>query len=161
MRKLCKLLILGISIIVIAVGLIGCNSIETSENKFDLEKFEMEIKSKGYEYEKQDLEEGLLAETSRYMYLKDNIMINGKQVILYDTEIVIYSYKNIEDMEKNASLVNEDASIINKEHPIQVEWPKTPHFYKKGKIIVQYIGEDERIINDLNEIMGEQFAGIK
>jgi len=161
MKKLDKLLILGLSTIVTVIGLIGCNSVEKSENEFDLEQFEIEMKSKGYEYQRQDLEEGLLAPTSQYMHLKDNLMIDGKQVILYDTEIVIYSYKNIEEMEKNASLVNEDASIINKEQPIEIGWPKTPHFYKKGKVIVQYIGDDEQIITDLNEIMGEQFAGIK
>ena len=38
---------------------------------------------------------------------------------------------------------------------------KTPHFYKKGTIIVRYEGADEKIINDLEEIMGEQFAGIE
>ena len=119
------------------------------------------MKSKGYEYERQDLEGGLLASVSQYLHLKDNIMIDGKQVILYDTEIVVYSYENSEEMEKSASLLNEDASIINKEQPIEIEWPKNPHFYKKGKIIVQYIGEDEEIVTDLDKIMGKQFAGIK
>lgn len=62
---------------------------------------------------------------------------------------------------KSSSLLNEDASIINKEQPIEIEWPKNPHFYKKGKIIVQYIGEDKEIVTDLDKIMGKQFAGIK
>jgi len=34
-----------------------------------------------------------------------------------------------------------------------------PHFYKKGNIVVQYIEEDEKIISDLKDILGEQFAG--
>ena len=161
MKKLGKLLMLWLSAIVTVTGLIGCNGVEKSENEFDLEQFENEMKSKGYEYQSQDVEGGLLAPISQYMYLKDNPITDGKQVILYDTEIVIYSYENIEEMENNAILVNEDASIINKEQPIEIGWPKTPHFYKKGKIIVQYIGHDEQIIKDLNEIMGEQFAGIK
>ena len=159
MKKLGKLIILGLLGMIAVVGIIGCNSVEKSKNEFDLEQFEIEIKSKGYEYQRQDLEEGLLATTSQYLHLKDNLMIDGKQVILYDTEIVVYSYENSKDMEKNASLLNEDASIINKDQPIEVNWSKTPHFYKKEKIIVQYIGDDGKIINDLNEIMGEQFAG--
>jgi hypothetical protein len=159
MKKLVKSLILGLLVMIAVVGIGGCNSVEKSDNEFNLEQFEIEMKSKGYEYQRQDLEEGLLATTSQYIHLKDNLMIDGKQVILYDTEIVVYSYENSEEMEKNASIVNEDASIINKEQPIEIQWPKDPHFYKKGKIIVQYIGEDEVIIADLNEIMGEQFAG--
>ncbi|MGL5714838.1 MAG: hypothetical protein ACRCX2_17615 [Paraclostridium sp.] len=161
MKKSRKLLILGLLVMIAIVCMIGCNSITKSDNEFDLEQLEFEMKSKGYEYQRQDLEEGLLATTSQYLHLKDNLMIDGKQVILYDTEIAVYSYENSEEMEKNASLVNKDASVINKEHPIEIEWPKDPHFYKKGKIIVQYIGEDEEIISDLNEIMGEPFAGIK
>lgn len=159
MKKLCKILILWLSVIVTTIGLAGCTSLVKSANEFDLEQFEIEMKSKGYEYKRQNLEEGLLASTSQYMHLKDNLMIDGKQVILYDTEIVVYSYENNEEMEANASIVNEDASIISKKLPMEIEWTKTPHFYKKGKIIVQYIGDDEPIIADLNEIMGEQFSG--
>jgi len=161
MKKLGKLLILGLAVMIAVVGIVGCNSVEKSDNEFDLEQFEIKMKSKGYEYQRQDLEGGLLATKSQYMHLKDNLMIDGKQVILYDTEIIVYSYENSEEMEENASIVNEDASIVNKEQPIEIEWPKDPHFYKKGKIIVQYIGEDEEIITDLSEIMGKQFSGIK
>lgn len=161
MKKLSRILTLGLIVMITIVGISGCSSIEKSNNEFDLEQFEIEIKSKGYEYERQDLEDGLLASVSQYLHLKDNIMIDGKQVILQDTEIVVYSYKNSEEMEKSTSLLNEDATTINKEQPIEIEWPKNPHFYKKGKIIVQYIGEDEEIVTDLDKIMGKQFAGTK
>ncbi len=36
---------------------------------------------------------------------------------------------------------------------------KDPHFYKRGSLIVQYVGEDEKIISDLGDLLGEQFAG--
>ncbi|EHI99965.1 hypothetical protein CDLVIII_3403 [Clostridium sp. DL-VIII] len=42
-----------------------------------------------------------------------------------------------------------------------VSWISYPHFYKKGNIIVQYIGKNEQIISNLKTILGEQFAGIK
>ena len=161
MKKLSRILTLGLIVMITIVGISGCSSIEKSNNEFDLEQFEIEMKSKGYEYERQDLEDGLLASVSQYLHLKDNIMIDGKQVILQDTEIVVYSYENSEEMEKSASLLNEDATTINKEQPIEIEWTKNPHFYKKGKIIVQYIGEDEEIVTDLDKIMGKQFAGTK
>ena len=64
-------------------------------------------------------------------------------------------------MEKSASIVNEDASIITKyEISMEMDWKNTPHFYKKGTIIVRYEGNDEKIINDLKEIMGVQFSGV-
>ena len=158
MNKLTKILRLGLIIMIIMMGIMGCNNTNNSDIEFDLEQFETKIQEKGYEYQRQDLEDNFLAPISQYLHLKDNIIVDGKQYIFYDTEIVVYSYENNEEMENNASLINEDASVINKENPIELGYPKTPHFYKKGKIIVQYVGEDEKIITDLNEIMGEPFA---
>lgn len=160
MKKLSQVLILGLLVIISSIGVIGCNSGEKSGSGFDLKQFENEMKSKGYEYKRQDLQESLLTPISQYMFLNDSIIIDDKKVILYDTDVIIYSYEDNEEMEKEASTINKDASeIIRTDNTIQIEWQKTPHFYKKGKIIVQYIGDDERIIYDLKEIMGEQFAG--
>lgn len=158
MSKLSKILKLCLIIMIIMMGIMGCNNTNKSDIEFDLEQFETEMQEKGYEYQRQDLEENLLAPISQYLHLKDNIIIDGKQYIFYDTTIVVYSYENNEEMESNSSFINEDASIINKELPIEITYPKPPHFYKKGKIIVQYVGEDEKIVTDLNEIMGEPFA---
>lgn len=162
MKKVRQILVLGLLTMISLIGVIGCNSKEKSELGFDLEQFENEINSKGYEYKKQDLQEGLLTPISQYIHLDDSVEIDGKQVILYDTDVTIYSYEDNEEMEKEASTINKDASEISRaDNPIQIKWSKTPHFYKKGKIIVQYIGDDEKIISDLKEIMGEQFAGIE
>lgn len=160
MKKLKELLILGLLVIISLIGVIGCNSAEKSEHGLDLKQFENEMKSKGYEYKRQDLQEGLLTPISQYMLLNKSTIIDGKQVVLYDTDVIVYSYEDNEEMEKEASTINKDASEINRtDNPIQIEWSKTPHFYKKGKIIVQYIGDDEKIISDLKEIVGDQFAG--
>ena len=162
MKKVRQILVLGLLTMISLIGVIGCNSKEKSELGFDLEQFENEINSKGYEYKKQDLQEGLLTPISQYIHLDDSVEIDGKQVILYDTDVTIYSYEDNEEMEKEASTINKDASEISRaDNTIQIKWSKTPHFYKKGKIIVQYIGDDEKIISDLKEIMGEQFAGIE
>ncbi|MDK2562341.1 hypothetical protein QOZ84_02180 [Romboutsia sedimentorum] len=160
MKKLRELLILGLLVIISLIGVIGCNSAEKSERVLDLKQFENEMKSKRYQYKRQDLQEGLLTPISQYMLLNKSTIIDGKQVTLYDTDVIIYSYEDNEEMEKEASTINKDASEINRtDNPIQIEWSKTPHFYKKGKIIVQYIGDDEKIISDLKEIVGDQFAG--
>jgi hypothetical protein len=42
-----------------------------------------------------------------------------------------------------------------------VSWVSYPHFYKKGCLIVQYVGKNENIISDIEDILGEQFAGFK
>lgn len=122
------------------------------------------MKSKGYEYQRQDLEYGgIFSPIAQYMILDDNIIVDGIQYIFYNTDIIIYSYENNEEMEKEAITLNKEASqIVRDGNTISMEFSEAnPHFYKKGKIIVQYIGNDEKILKDLQGIMGEQFAGIK
>lgn len=156
MKKLSKVLILVLLAMITLIGGIGCTSVNKSESEFNLEQFENEMKLKGYEYKRQDLQEDLLTPISQYMHLNDSVTIDEKQVILYDTDVIIYSYNDNEEMEKEAKTINKDASEINRgDNLIQVEWPKAPHFYKKGTIIVQYIGEDKQILSSLKEIMGE------
>jgi hypothetical protein len=38
-------------------------------------------------------------------------------------------------------------------------WVDTPHFYKAGRIIVLYLGSDQAVLDVLNQILGQQFAG--
>lgn len=156
--KIRKVLILGLLITISLIGVIGYIILG---NDFSLEEFENKIKEKGYEYKMEYTEWGVLDSQGNYeMRLDDNIIVNGTQFIFYDTLIVIYSYENNGEMEKIASTINKDAGeIIFGGLPLQPQWHRTPHFYKKGRIIVQYVGEDEKIISDLKEIMGEQFAG--
>ncbi len=156
MRKIRKVLIWGLLVIISLIGAIGCSRLE---NEFGLEEFEKKMKEKGYEYEMKYTEWGVLDSQGNYeMKLDDNIIVDGTQFIFYDTQIVIYPYENNKEVEKIASTINKDASeIIFGGLPLQPEWHRTPHFYKKGRIIVQYVGEDEKIISDLKEIMGDIF----
>ena len=72
--------------------------------------------------------------------------------------ISIYEYRSNEIMENFASKINSDGSQIG---DALVDWIGPPHFYKKGNILVQYVGENKEIIKVLEKILGKQFAGIK
>ena len=38
-------------------------------------------------------------------------------------------------------------------------WIAPPHFFKSGRLIVLYIGEEPRLLQGLAHILGPQFAG--
>lgn len=40
-----------------------------------------------------------------------------------------------------------------------VDWIAPPHWYQSGKIIVLYVGQNEKIMNLLEDLLGTQFAG--
>jgi hypothetical protein len=69
--------------------------------------------------------------------------------------ILIFEYKTHKEMEKEASNVKEDGNMRN----ASIEYVSVPHYFKKGSIIIQYVGADEEILKSLEKIMGKQFAG--
>ena len=40
-----------------------------------------------------------------------------------------------------------------------VEWIATPHFYGAGRLLVLYVGDEQRTIRALDLLLGPQFAG--
>ena len=55
-----------------------------------------------------------------------------------------------------ADLVSPDGSSVGN---TMVSWVATPHFYRSGKIIVLYVGENQALTSTLQEVLGSQFAG--
>jgi hypothetical protein len=59
-------------------------------------------------------------------------------------------------MESDAVLVDADGGSIGTS---MVTWVATPHFYKKGRILVLYIGDNAETLKALESVLGPQFAG--
>jgi hypothetical protein len=150
MKNLNKYIVLFVLSSLIIAMFIGCTK-KDSQDTFDIEQFTSEMKAKNYNFEIQDVEnpDDFLSNTKKRMVI-------GKEAL----DIYLYnSNKEMEDDAKNINMNGFGYSDGNKS--IIVDWISYPHFYKKGNIIVLYVGENEKIISDLNDIMGEQFAGDK
>jgi len=107
------------------------------------------MKAKNYKFELKDVE-------------KDFLPTARKRMIIDKEAIDIYLYNSNKEVEKDAKRIdNGGCEYNNGSKSVNVRWSLYPHFYKKGTIIVQYVGENEKIISDLKDIFGEQFAGYK
>ncbi|HEX9331151.1 MAG TPA: hypothetical protein VF896_04620, partial [Anaerolineales bacterium] len=71
-------------------------------------------------------------------------------------DLQVFEYKNAQAMEKEASQVAPDGGSVGTS---MMTWIDTPHFYKVGRIIVLYLGNDKSLLDLLNKVMGPQFAG--
>ena len=40
-----------------------------------------------------------------------------------------------------------------------IDWESEPHFYRKGSTVVQYIGNDQAVLDALEKLLGKPFAG--
>jgi hypothetical protein len=79
------------------------------------------------------------------------------EVILVDGEsLQVFEYPDSARAEADASLVSPDGSSIGTS---MVSWIGPPHFFQAGKLIVIYIGENQSLIQQLESILGPQFAG--
>ena len=79
----------------------------------------------------------------------DIIKVNG-------ADVQEFEYETSEAMEADAAQVAPDGGSIGTS---MVTWVTTPHFYKAGRILVLYVGDDQTILDLLEGALGAQFAG--
>lgn len=77
------------------------------------------------------------------------INVNGQGV-------QIFEYAQVSKAGSEAKRVSSNGMTIGKTRPL---WLSTPHFFKKKKLIVLYVGDDQTILRILVSTLGNQFAG--
>jgi hypothetical protein len=107
-----------------------------------------------------DLVEALQAEGAQ-VELGDSIQqpflsVPGQIVQVNGADVQVFEYASAEDMGLEASQVTEDGSPIGTS---TITWIAPPHFYRSGRLLVLYVGEDQAVIDLLESVIGPQFAG--
>ncbi len=88
--------------------------------------------------------------------IQDFFSASGQAIKVNGEDVQVFEYSNEAETETEAALVSPDGSSIGTSMPF---WIGPPHFYKSGRIIVLYIGENSAVINVLQDVLGAQFAG--
>lgn len=128
----------------------GCVSKNSSSDSYTIEQFQDEMKLKKYDFSVQDVKLSIIKGESKRMTMADKTVID------------IYVFNSKEEMEKEAKCLDSKGNSYTADSAVtMIDWVSEPHFYKKGTILVQYIGENKKIQSDLKDILGEQFAGYK
>lgn len=82
--------------------------------------------------------------------------VRGTTIDLNGESVQVFEYDSAETMESDAVLVDADGGSIGTS---MVNWMATPHFYKKGRILVLYVGDNTETLGILENVLGAQFAG--
>jgi len=130
------------------------DEVELLDTPMDYRIFLSILKNSGYEYADVDTSQD---EGNPTKFLSQEV----KRIIVGDYLLGIVEYESEELMEYDASYISEDGSTfwIPGVSATHVEWISKPSFFKKDRIIVYFVGEDETIITFLSEILGKKFAG--
>jgi len=114
------------------------------------------------EIDRSTIGESFLSVSQKPIYIGDE-HLNYEPVndeLLEQFEIItIYQYFSIEAMETDASYIDKSGFSINPPGKgINISWVSYPHWFKSGLVIVQYTGENQRILDFLRSNL-EYFAG--
>lgn len=74
-----------------------------------------------------------------------------------DEMIQVYEFSSGIEAEAASEIVSKDGTEIGLS---VIRWMDEPHFYNKGKLIVQYIGHNPETLSLLESLLGNQFAGM-
>lgn len=87
---------------------------------------------------------------------QDFFSVEGRILIVNGVDVQVFEYKSAEAMEAEASQVAPDGGSVGTS---MVSWMATPHFFKAGRVLVLYVGDDAAMLDLLQSALGEQFAG--
>ena len=90
--------------------------------------------------------------------------VNGKTLLVDGGVVQVFQYADEGSAATEAAGVSPDGHVIETESATgavasDVMWVATPHFYKGGRLIVLYVGDDPEVTKALEAAMGPQFAG--
>jgi hypothetical protein len=130
--------------VVAALILTACGGGSVSAQGYGSEEFLKELREKGVQ-----AESGESIEQAFFSVIGTTVDLNGESV-------QVFEYDSAETMESDAVLVDADGGTIGTS---MVSWMATPHFFKKGRILVLYVGDNTETLGLLESVLGAQFAG--
>ena len=80
-----------------------------------------------------------------------------KVISVSGSDVQVYEFQSSSDAVKASQIISADGGQIGNS---MVRWMDTPHFYLKGKVIVQYVGHNPEMTNLFESLLGIQFAGM-
>lgn len=77
-------------------------------------------------------------------------------VYTVEGDLQIYEFRSAADAESAAAQVAPNGMTIGTS---QVSWMAAPHFFRKDRLVVNYLGSSPKVLTELQRILGAQFAG--
>jgi len=82
--------------------------------------------------------------------------VQGRIITVNGSDVQVFQYPNKDTADSDANRVSDDGFQVGS---AMMGWIASPHFFKDGKVIVIYVGDDVEVISILTEVLGTQFAG--
>lgn len=84
------------------------------------------------------------------------LSVTGQIIKVNGADVQVFEYQSVEVMEAEAAQISPDGGSTA---TTMIAWMATPHFFKTGRVLVLYVGDDVAVLDFLKGALGEQFAG--
>ena len=82
--------------------------------------------------------------------------VAGRVILVNGQDLQVFQYPDASRTNAQAALVSPDGMTVA---TTKVHWLAPPHFYKRGRLLVIYLGDDGDVLRALEAALGPQFAG--
>lgn len=80
----------------------------------------------------------------------------GHIINVNDEGVQVFEYGQVSLADTDAKRVSPDGMTVGTSKP---SWMAPPHFFKSGRLIVLYVGNEQTVLRILRATIGKQFAG--
>ena len=81
--------------------------------------------------------------------------VAGERLVVNGADVTVFAYSSVDSAAGDAVKVSPTGSPIGQ---TQISWMDTPHFYKRDRLIVLYVGHSADVLRMLEAILGAAFA---
>jgi hypothetical protein len=82
--------------------------------------------------------------------------IKGVMIKVHGEDVQVFQYANAAAAGAEATPISRDGMAVGTR---KIFWVGAPHFYKQGRLLVLYVGNNDKILKTLEAVLGQQFAG--
>lgn len=81
--------------------------------------------------------------------------VAAQRVVVNGEDVQVFEYADTRRADSDSSKVSPTGTPIGQS---QISWMDTPHFYKRDRLIVLYVGHSPDLLKTLEAILGPPFA---
>lgn len=75
---------------------------------------------------------------------------------VHGEDVQVFQYANVAAAQAEAAPISRDGMSVGTR---KIFWVGAPHFFKKEKLLVLYVGDNPKVRKTLEAVLGQQFAG--
>ena len=83
------------------------------------------------------------------------LAVKGTMIKVRGEDVQVYQYANAVAADADGANISRDGATVGKS---KIHWIGTPHFYKKEKLLVLYLGDNDAVLKTLETFLSRQFA---